>query len=278
MQNSAVPVFLDNIVDDKYQIAALSTQRIFASDNPGALSHVFECSLTNPTLEDRGQIFYALGSAIGALDLDRQGPLNTWSIAVKDPNSTNFFDALRPLNYEDRVALYSTRHTVTCDRTVSVTSDSLFALVALNEHEAWKNGILQRIIDSLVKPEFRGKPEVYALIDQEFFNVLRFLHETRYPDTMNRITNGREVKEFLSVVRPVLRNTHDATQVVLSTEDDMKFAQIVFDWSGSQLTTSPDYGCNIYWLKPSEDVVKALSYIDTLPPRPAHLEILDAPL
>lgn len=296
-------IFVEQITDDTHSIAVIDKHRIFSAENPGQLATVFECSLTNPTVEDNAQIFYAMAPSIGAdnvfADLKephRSCKLNSWSIVTKDRDINNLFQAVEPLKHSDRVDLYSTRHSITPEETVTSTSKSLFSLVAFSEKQNWKTGILQRCIDALVLPQYKSNAEVYSVIDEEYRKLLRFKYEIEYEGTPD-IPNGVLVSFIRRVVSILgLQHSHDTTtfhEIPDSIDSYLDFfkktipfykmegsrkdrlSNILTLWSGAKIIEITDGG---YKLEIEQNVLQGLSYMAPLLQRPKTLTILETPM
>lgn len=289
--------FIETIQGDLYRIALVDRHRIFNAINPGELSSIFECSISNPTREDDAQIFYALAAMIKADDLiidliesHRTHKLNFWSISIKDKNINNIFEALEPLSRSDRLKLYGTKHSITPELETTCESKSLFSLVALAESQKWKTGILQECIDRLVKLEFRHNPLVYSIIDEQYRRILRFKLETEAIDICD------QERIFVLFVRRLmselgLQNTHDST--IFTTISPMaekvlislikllpafprggsakeKLSKFLTSWSGSKII-DVDEGFKI---QVENDVIEGLKYMQTWFSRPNFNKIL----
>lgn len=294
--------FVEQEKDGRYCVAAVDKHRIFLAENPGTLATVFECSITNPTREDDAQIFYAMAPSIGAdnffIDMKeryRSHRLNSWSIGIKNENTPNLFMAVNPLNHQDRMKIYSVKQSITPKETVVSNSDSLFSLTAFSGALTWKTGILQRCIDCLVMPEYRGKPEVYSIIDQEYRRLMRFKLETE-TDGFFDVENGiwaSFIKRIVNVLG--LKNSHDTTVFktipqdissylnffakvapaivsLTSVKDDL--SRLLTMWSGASIVECEDG----FQLKVDPDVLQGLSYMQPLLPIPKNLVILDTPM
>ncbi len=304
--------FLEEYDDSIYKIAAFDIHRIFNATNPGTLATVYECSSTNPTRDDDAQIFYALCPSIGADDImsDLYKPyksnrLNSWSIMINDKSYTdrNIFNAVARPSYDDLLLLYNEKYTITPDANPLESFNciknvnNINALLDASNSNNWKNGILQRCFDCLVFHKYRGKCEMYALLDFYYRYVMRFKWETEY-DPIPPFNMG-----FLfSFVKHItlnlgLKNTHDDTQKfsALPTSvnsylnliyqsvpqlgnrsddhvaDLSKFLSI---WSGSKIIKTNDE----YKIKVNANIRKALSYLQPLLLRPGKLKILEEPM
>ena len=307
-------VFIEEKKDGLYRIAVIDRHRIFSAEHPEMLATVFECPANNPTREDDAQIFYALAPAIDATDFfsdlaapHRSQKLNCWSIAAKNPDEENIFLAVEPLTRFDRLKLYSTRHSITPENTVTSDSHSLLSLVAFSDEKKWKTGILQECIDRLVKPEHRGNPVVYSAIDEQYRRILRFKVETEALDP--EITG---IKSEVLFIRRVLsslglKNSHDTTvfstipqslALVLDSLDKLEpsshgvwpddldglpsdspsclrqLSDLLTKWSGARVV-EVDGG---YQLRVDETVSEGLSYMQPWLQRPNTLTILEAPM
>jgi hypothetical protein len=290
-------VFIEEEIDGQYRIAAIDRQRIFAAEEPGRLATVFECSLTEPSISDRAQIFYALGQEIGATDWEadlqnkhRSTKLNHWSIQQQNSEADCIFFAVRPLTDNDRVHLYSTKHSITPTQTVTVESSSLFSLVALSEQQKWKTGVLQRCIDCLVKPEYRGRVEVYATIDKHYRHLMRFQLETQDVIQFPLLDLIKQLTQSLGLV-----HTHDSTPFVSISDSSVELirkaiqliptfdlsgslieqlGQLLARWSGARLVCHDDR----YQIDVDADINRGRNYLDLMLPKPESLLILETPI
>jgi hypothetical protein len=294
--------FLDEIKDDTYKIALIDRHRIFEATEPGLLGTVFECSLSNPTREDDAQIFYALASTIGANDVladletsHRSQKLNSWSIAVKDPEINNLFMALEPLTRSHRLEMYGTKHSISPDKEVTSDSMSLFSLVAFSEQQKWKTGVLQQCIDRLVNIEHRGNPQVYSVIDEQYRRIIRFKLETEVNNLENNDVRARVLFVQRLMKELGLSNSHDDTIFTTISPEAAKIlkglcamipmytpkgtikeqlSDILTLWSGSTVS-EVDGG---YQLQVDATVAEGLTYMQPWLPQPKSLTILDAPM
>lgn len=290
-------IFIEEEKDGQYRIAAVDRHRIFQAANPGLLATIFECSLKSPSMDDRAQIFYALGPQIGALDYEidlrnrhRSVKLNYWSIQERKPDTDSLFLSIRPLSDQDRLQLYAVKHSISPTETVRAESPSLFSLLALSSQQKWKTGILQRCIDCLVSPEHRGIATVYATIDKHYRYLLRFKLETE----------GKEVSPLCQLIRDItrslgLRHSHDSIPftavppatlelmaaamdfmpiVPPSGSDFERLAALFKSWSGGILISTEGY----YQITVPSELQLGESYLDRLLPVPSSLIILEAPL
>lgn len=298
-------VYAERIVDDCYQLTVLDPNKIMSSENPGNLSIVFNCSATHRSRHDDAQIFYTLAPAIHGTEYCRDlatgisAALNQWQIAIIDGEQPNIFDTVRPLTFDDRLALYQQRYDITQTTATDCTSASLFSLVALSKNQEWKNGILQRCVDCLVKPEFRGNPRVTAVIDENYCRLMRYILETEQPDFMDATYYFRMITSTLG-----LKNSHDSKIFTLNKDrcekisnllkiilDDELFANqqylrslssvilqldTLFEmWSGANVRHLRN---NKYRLVVTPLVSEGLSYLLPYCPRPAKVIILDSEL
>lgn len=296
-------IFVEEIIRDKYRIAAIDRNRIFSAKDPGNLATVFECPLVNRSKEDDAQIFYALAPSIGAdkffadlCDDKSSHKLNYWSISIIDNNNTNIFESVRPLNRDDRVNLYKIYHSITPKNFLTSNSSSLFSLVAFSKHQDWKTGILQRCINSLIKPEYRGESTVLAIIDEQYRRIMRFMIETNEnssaADCLMTDSDKNIISQLRLVIRKIgLKNSLDTT-IFQSIPDDLfdlgkrKFeitkdetlesaiTDILYNWNGSTLKTVEGG----FQIQPNPDVLKGLSYMQLWLTVPDTLSILDAPM
>lgn len=297
-------VFVEEEKDGQYRIAVVDRDRIFKSDNPGLLATVFECPLIDPSISDRAQIFYALGREIGAVDweidlhdIHRSVKLNHWSIQQRkqSQNTDSLFLAIRPLLDKDRLKLYSTKHSISPTEIIRSESPSLFSILAFSsQQQKWKTGILQRCIDCLVKPEYRGQAEVYTTVDKVYRHLLRFKLETE----------GSQVSHLCDLIRQIIRSlglkhSHDTTLFAAISEETFKLMEMAIEliptfvpqargplsstgrlslllnrWSGASLIMHRDQYC----IQVDPDVERGLVYMDTFLPEPESLVILDTPM
>jgi len=296
--------FLERIVHDEYNVAIFDKHRIFSAKDPGQLATVFTCSLSNPSIYDDAQIFYAMAPSIGATDffIDlinryRSHRLNTWSIVIKDYDVDNLFNAVQPLDRTKRLELYGTQRNITPASTVVATSDSLFSIVSLSEQQIWKTGILQRCIDRLVKKEYRKQPHVYSVIDEEYRRIMRFMievagifhHPNRTDDAAIFHSGVINIIKLLG-----LKNSHDTAifstispklhiiiclinKSIIPLDDDQvvsELSKILTKWSGSSVK-KVHHG---YQLVVEPNVLEGVSYMQPLLESPDSLVILDAPM
>jgi hypothetical protein len=312
--------FVEEETDGNYRIAMFDKHKIFLANNPGKLANVFECSMTNPTRADDAQIFYALAPMIGANDFcvdlqekHRSYHLNNWSIITTNSNIDNLFLSVSPLNLEERMRLYSVKHSITPSETLVSNSDSLFALTEFAGKLSWKTGVLMRCIDRLVLPQYRGDPKVYATIDKEYRRLMRFKIEIEGDGSFDSVKAHSTPIIFNLVMKFILiklglKNSHDtqtifnlpdlvgeldnmamlvpAIRSTASTEDRLR--QLLKMWSGAILTELPDPSTmksGAVNLKPKRfkievepDVIIGLSYMQPFLHFPTHLSIIDDPL
>lgn len=292
-------IFVEQVDDDKYRIAVIDRDRIFRAEDPGKLATVYECSASLPSREDDAQIFYALESLIGALDIfvdlknkHRSSKLNTWSIAVTDKNIDNIFLTVKVLSTEDRIKLYSKQYSITPSETITSNSNSLMSLISFAEKLEWKTGILQRCFDRLVYHSYRKNLEMYAYLDEYYRKVMRFKYETEYigiPDIKDGI-----LVEIIRKITSILgiQNTRDNTLFKI-TDDVNKYIELlrknielpngntkniisyILDmWCGSKLIENND----TYRIEPDNNITKVLLYMQSLLTRPKILEILETPM
>lgn len=291
--------FLEKVEDGRYRVALFDTHKIFSAENPGALATVFECDLKDRTREEDAQIFYAMAPSIGASDLcidlresHRSQRLNSWSIGTKDLNINNLFLAMKPLNREDRIALYSQQYSVTPEEDVTSKTNSLFSLVAFSEKQTWKTGLLQRCIDALVLSKYRGDPKVYSVIDEEYRRIQRFKLETEAIEILNQ--SDRALVLFLKKILSLLglRNSHDTTVFPTIPEEVSKYldmfqnmvpiykkdgsiyerlSDLLYRWSGAKITKAT----NGFQLTVDPSVTEGLSYLQPWLPRPTTLTIIE---
>jgi len=295
-------VFVERVAGDKYQIAVVDRGRIFAAKNPGTLATVFECSKLTPTSADDAQIFYALAPSIGADDFfvdfcesHRSYKLNHWSIVIKDRNIANLFQALEPLNRVHRLNLYSERHSISPEETITSNSKSLFSLVSFSDQQKWKTGILQRCIDSLVLLDHREKAKVYAVLDEEYRRIMRFKMETE-SDKLPDIRNTALVLFMRRIIQLLgLKNSHDPTifheiptevtklvkvfrrNVSVYTKQGTpkeELSDILTIWSGASIKEIS----NEYQLEVNPVVIEGLSYMQPWLSHPEVLTITETPM
>ena len=299
-------IFVERIEGTTCKLAAIDRDRIFRSRNPGQLATVYDCCWEKLTDEDRAQIFYAMAPLIGGLDIFadidrsyRSPKLNTWCIGVKDEHSDNLFSALEPMNYDQKVKLYRVRHDIGPTETVTATSDSLFSLMAFAEHNRFKTGLLQRCIDVLVKPEYRGKAEVYADIDEHYRQIMRYKLETETECKFPTYNHGAEIPLARRLVSALgLKSSCDTTTVFTipkGISDVNKWASFFVQalcgnkqitgavksvaeffrvWSGAKMVECEGG----YRLEVDPGMTRAISYMLPLPSKPAVLQILDTPM
>jgi len=292
-------IFIEEEVDKVLRIAVIDKHRIFNARNPGLLGAVFECSLENPTSQDRAEIFFALAPTINAddifLDLTtkyKSCKLNTWSVVVKNSNSTNLFTAVSPIDREDRLKLYSTKHSITPSDTITVESKALIALVSFSEKLAWKTGILQRCINSLVHSDYFNDAYVHSIIDEHYRQVMRFKYETEASDVSSMILvvyirqlttelgikHTRDTTSFSEIPISIENVLSNIRQIVpsLGTYNTLRdnLSAVLFLWIGSIVVECSDG----YQLELDPIVTKALSHMVSLLIRPDKLAILDTPM
>jgi hypothetical protein len=294
-------IFVEQEIGDTYRIAAIDRHRIFSASNPGNLATVFECSLHNPKPEDKAEIFHALATLIQAdnlfvdlKDSHRSWKLNYWTVVPKDPNETNLFLAVEPLNRSTRLELYSKRHEIAPQETITSTSKSLFSIVAFSEKSTWKTGILQRCVDCLVVSDAQRNAQVYSVIDEEYRRIMRFKYETEHADP-KIIPDGiliSVMKRMLSILG--LKNSHDSTvfsEIPESIDTYLNYfmkacpsykkegslkeclSKILTLWSGAKIV---DYEGG-YQLEVESSIIEGLGYMAPLLSRPVILEILETP-
>lgn len=273
-------IFLEDITDGRYRLAMIDRAQIAVAEKPGQLGNVYECDHKHRTREDDAQIFYTLAPSIGADGFQETTPLNMWSIAVVDANSTNLFTAVAPLTLADREQLYAQPLSVTCQSTLSSSSKSLFSLVALADSSAWKSGILQRCVDCLVKPEHRGNPAVYAVMDAHYFAIrrvqLELTHEVVNQESIIPSNMRIAIFKIRGLIQKLgLQSSVDTHVFTLTPElPSLESLQHILDqWSGSQIITVEGG----YRLKPIDNVLRGLSYMQPWLPLPKHLTILETP-
>jgi len=294
--------FVEEIKGKKYKIAVIDKHRIFGAVDPGILATVFECSATNPTRKDDAEIFYALAPLIGADDLladltqqHRSQKLNSWSIATKNQEMDNLFLAVEPLTRNHRLELYSFRHSITPEHSITSCSNSLFSLVSFADQQKWKNGVLQECIDRLAKLEYRHNPQVYSVIDEQYRRIMRFKLETE-----NVTLENNYLQVLILFIRRLvsllgLKNSHDPTIFTInptsidhlikdlinmipvytprgSLKDQL--SDILTMWSGSSIRESKEG----FRLHVDETVIEGLTYLQTFLPKPQNLVILNAPM
>lgn len=281
--------------DVTLRIAVIDKHRIFQAYNPGLLGTVFECSLNNPTPEDRAEIFYAFAPMIGAdkmyVDINephRSCKLNTWSIKCANRDVDNLFMAMTPLNKEDKLELYQTRHSITIEETCTSNSSSLFSLVAFSEKQTWKTGMLQRCIDCLVLPQYRRKPEVYFLLDEYYRKIMRFKLETEATNIVSSVV-AKYVREMMKLLG--LQHSRDTTifstipeginihldnfkQIPSSETENDRLSNFLSKWVGSKVVKCEGG----YRLELDPNVTEALSYMTPLLIKPKTLAILETPM
>ena len=292
-------IFFEEEDNEVLRVAAYDTQRVFQAENPGHLASVFECSLKDLTMQDNAQIFYAMAPSIGADDIfaDLKSPyrsckLNSWNITIKDKDVNNLFQAVEPMKHEDRVLLYSNRHSITPTETIISDSASLMSLVAFSQAQQWKTGILQRCIDALVLPNYRCKAEVYAIIDEEYRRLMRFKYETEFPGTP-KFPNGVLIDFIRRIVSILgLKNSRDTTtfkEIPDVIDEYLEFFKKVIPfhdikaprkerlssiftlWCGSKIVTSEGG----FQLEIDSCVTQGLSYMSQLLEKPKKLAILE---
>lgn len=295
-------IFVEQVKDGLYCIAAIDTHRIFNAKDPGNLATIFECSQENPTREDDAQVFYAMAPSINGLDIfadcseqQRSCKLNTWSIIIKDNDIANLFMAVKILERQDRLDLYAKKHSITPSQTIASTSKSLFSLVEFSKFQNWKTGILQECIDRLVFTQFRKNKQVYAVIDEEYRRLMRFKYETELKGPLN-IKNDTLISSIHRIMSSLgLKNTRDTTifpiipdiidhylNIVIERltahkiEGSLrqKLSQIIFIWSGSNLIESEGG----FKLELNPTVSEGLSYMQPLLYCPEMLTILETPM
>lgn len=288
-------IFIEEIVNDVWRISAIDRRRIFEASNPGLLATIFECSINELSSKDRGEIFYALGESINAPDFFvdihesyRSCTLNTWSVTC-DPEATNIFSS-RMLNFEERTQLYSERHTITPNEEITSTSSSLFSLISFSQNLQWKTGILQRCIDCLIFPEYRGKGKIYATIDKNYRRIMRFKletnHNSKFPDSIYTkkirkivsllgLNHSHDEKKISCVFDPSIEKYVDFFENILPLIANKnitdKISDILFIWSGSRLVNFEDG----FKLEIDPNVLEGLNYIDSIPDHPGYLSILE---
>lgn len=292
-------IFIEEYHDNKYRLAAIDIDRIYNSDNPGNLANVFEFSISERSASYDAQIYYAMAPSIDALDifadikdLYRSCKLNTWSISVIDNNIANIFQTVKPLSYQDRINLYSECHSISPTEMIKSTSSSLMSFVLFSNNQKWKTGILQRVIDCIVKPECRGDPQVYAVIDEYYRKLLRFKFESEGPTDSPLFESIRLITKCLG-----LKHSHDDTlfyhipkeiqghiDLILNDNPGFKsypkgclkdkLSAIFYVWSGSYITE-----CEAgYTLKVEPDIILGLSYMQPLLLKPQSVIIIDSKL
>jgi hypothetical protein len=294
--------FIEQEIDNTYRIAVIDIDRIYNSTNPGTLATVFECSLSNPSDNDRAEIYYALAPSIGAdyifADIKekyRTCKLNNWSISIKDNSSDNIFSSLSPLDINHRIQLYSKQYSITPEQTITSASDSLFSLLDLSKQLSWKTGILQRCIDSLVYPQYRKNPKVYSCIDLQYRRVMRFKYETEFlgiplisdgilVEFIRKITSSIGLKHSRDNTSFIIINDNvshyinfiETTYPVFYIQGDIKdkLSYILCLWIGSTIIEIN----HSYKLELNDDVTEALSYTTSLLVKPEKLVIIDAPM
>jgi hypothetical protein len=295
-------IFVEQELNNTLRIAVVDRYRIFNAQNPGQLATVFECSLSDPTDSDRAELYFAMAPSIGAdkifsdiKDTYRSAKLNVWSIAVKDSSTENIFSAVAPLSREDRLSIYSTKHSITPDDSITSTSKSLFSLLAFGEKQSWKTGLLQRCINCLVYPKFFNNPQVQSVIDEEYRRIMRFKYETETTgippiqdgvlvDFIRRITSLLELKHsrdttvFSSIPSSISQYLDFFVRVIPSFNkyDSLQegLSLVLSIWSGSQVVKCD----NCYKLELNATVTEALSYMIPLPVKPEKLALLDTPM
>jgi hypothetical protein len=208
-------IFFDMEDDEYYKLAVLDVKNVFGMTDPGVLAIPFVCSKKFPKKEDDHKIFSMLAPSIKAndffCDLEdfyKTQKLNAWSM--------DFFSVL---DYEKRVELYSVRHSIT-PTTEEIMKDQLSLLKTFGKNLFdknlfyWKNGILQRCIDSLVLLEYRGNPEMYATIDIEYRKIMRFKVETENIELNDPKTEILRIliNKIVGIIG--IRNTHDETSIM----------------------------------------------------------------
>lgn len=287
--------FVENITDDKYQIALIDRNRIFNADHPETITTYYECSKDSPSIHDDAQIFYTLAPSIKGLNIfsdlfniNRSPKLNTWSI---NSNGDNIFSIVQ-LNYEQRCKLYSTKHSITPD---NIEEDPLDSLINFSKRQqSWKTGVLQKCIDCLLQLHVRGNPKICALLDINYNKVMRFKYETEgnINNPINDFGMFRIIRKITSYLG--LKHTRDIT-VFKEIPDTISFdlnyiktevpklsnnndtvvetlSKLFMLWCGSKLISTDDG----YRLELDNDVTTCLNSMQPLLPYPKYLEIIEA--
>lgn len=284
-------IFLEKIENGEVKLAAVNKNRIWDSENPGNLASVYTWEKTE---ESDAQVFYVLGKVIGADDFyvdltekHRTPKLNNWSIILDGNNNSNsLFEQLRPLTYQELVKLYSKRHDITPQELVNESKESGFLNLVKNKNLEYKTGILQRCFDCILKPQYRGNAEIYALMDQNYRKVMRFKVETEDKNNKNVITLF--IRKLLNELG--LKHSQDPTPFTFEENNYVdnlieninkpisngtsieKLSSILYYWSGSKITSLND---DKYQLEMDSDIEKCLSCCNPLLSKPDKLHILD---
>lgn len=284
--------FFEEIANNIRSIAYFDIDKIYKSNNPGNLANIYSCSLTNPTPEDCSQLFYSMAPMIDAdkylLDLKdefRTDVLNYWS---RKATTTS----ISSLTLEDKIELYSTVHPITPDQKITITGESILNLLNLIPAQNWKNGILQRCIDFLVSPQYRGNSKVYAIIDQNYRRIMRFKCETEMlpmdkpilVKIINKITailglkHSHDTAIFNNIPYTVNKycesfSQHTVNKITSASLMDY-VSKILTIWSGSKIIQVTGG----YQLQVEPDILEGVSYMNNYLPKPRQITLLESPL
>lgn len=278
-------ILLENFEEDFYKLCIVDMTGADESNNicSGKFVRKITIPLKNPSDSEIKSLFDSLASQIEAdnlfVDLHnkyRSSCLNTWSIKAI-PNAENIFTDIKPLSYDDKIRLYTKQHSITKEYNVIPSPFSLNFLIECARCDVWKNGVLQRCIDLLVKPQHQKDPKVYALIDECYRQALRFKLEVDKPILDDNIIT----KYIRSLVKSLgLSNSRDPTPFCNITERSISIINLISNnfpgfeltnydgyfskldrifnlWTGSRLIKSEDR----YSLHPNNNIETCLSYL-----------------
>lgn len=292
-------IFIEEFSDDKYKLAVIDRELIFSSNDPGALSNIIECSISNPTREDDAQVFYSLVPIIKGSDFftdfrerRKSHRLNHWSIGI-NKDSDNIFERFKPCTKEEYVTIYSKRGSITPEFKDCKAKSIADLFSHTREEQLWKNNVLQECLDRLLKHEFRKNPQIYELVDSNYFLLMRFKLETESDKMVSENSTLHACVLFMKRICNTLgiEHTHDtksfteipksinhlidfiAQHIPIDTSLPLqnKLSMLFTLWSGSKIEPTQD-GYNVIVNK---DVIKALSYMQKFLTRPTSLILFD---
>lgn len=254
-------IFLENTDDEHYSLAVVDMvdEKNFNVVSSRKFVGKINVDKKRPTNFEDKAIFDILAPSIGAtdifidlFDIYETPSLNYWTPKVTSNPENIFTDIDNCLTLDDRKELYTTRKSITKESIVNFDKFSINFLLESSRADVWKNGVLQECIDRLVKKKFQRKPEVYAIIDENYRKILRFKLELKRPvlndhmitQTIRTLTSSLGLQHtrdqsYFETIGQVSTKTIDILSEMVGLKDLVsyfdKLDKILEIWSGSRL-------------------------------------------